>query len=265
MKPPFIHNRVIHSVVSRPSVPNTVKNCAGSDPTDRSPVRRRQRSTAQRNQNIASSVAQLFCGSRPTAILFEITERVIDAIEAVFASRWFSHVSVKILKPLPAIAYLDSSSAIISVLLKLRIIASLPHATPALVYPRLRHTVSPRLAVTTATARPGDTSGELTRSNQTEPAAIAPTQPVPVWRQTVFPLSNETHYQQSSKTLTAKISDFGTGLGITFPYLLENIRMASRHRVSSNNVDVRGCGAFHAPWLLFAYFSTEFRLSRTVL
>jgi hypothetical protein len=124
--------------ITYPSASQSVKLCFASV----TPLRKCFRFAMYRNQPIHASVVYLLGPSGPSAILFAVWAIVINAINRMIVGRWFSHVSIEVLKRLsPSVANTNTATTVI---LKRTItwsIASVQHMNPRPMSFSMRHSV----------------------------------------------------------------------------------------------------------------------------
>jgi len=76
-----------------------------------------------------SPVALLFSPTRPSAVFWTVVSVWVNAINRVSLWAW-THVLKKVLKGIPSLADLDTSTAIVGVVGKLRVVATASHRKP---------------------------------------------------------------------------------------------------------------------------------------
>ena len=133
--------RCRHSLIECPSCQAISKRFAGKTEFMR-PVYQAHRFSIVRNQAVCSLVPALLFWSCPSAVVFRVTKRVVDAINAARWRRFCSHILQKRFKRQPSIANGYPTPTVVAVRLASRISATVKHVRPRFVFRRLDKSVT---------------------------------------------------------------------------------------------------------------------------
>lgn len=118
-------------------------NSLGGDTEPTGPLHNCKILAVKKYTSIYSTVTLLFASGGPTTILRTIGAVIIDSINRIVFAWFLSHVGKKVLKFLPALAYIYSAPPVVMEKLVIFIRTPRLHARPCTVSVRMRKPVSP--------------------------------------------------------------------------------------------------------------------------
>jgi hypothetical protein len=172
-------DRCFQGFFNRPSTVDAIRKSFWMQPKFVSPVSKAHSSVSKGDDSIAASVAQLLTSGCPYAITRGIPMRVVCSFYSVFVGRSRSHGCVKRFKRTPFIAYGNSSSSVVIVLVIRRIFAALSHCVPCVVFCGTTFSVSGNTAASATTT---SSASHCCTRNYASVSTFAQAVPVSGWR-----------------------------------------------------------------------------------
>lgn len=127
----------------RPTRSQAIAQSGLVDPDLFAPLRNREPLSIKFNETVGSHVICLLFGCSPLAVLWKISQVVVDTVYAIFWAWPWTHIVNKILETiLPTLAYDDASTAIKMIPISGGILAAINHCRPAMKFSYMAKSVS---------------------------------------------------------------------------------------------------------------------------
>lgn len=178
----LFRNRSRKSFSSCPSIVQPVPDCRRPDSCFTSPLSERLNTSIKAQSSISSRIVTLDDGLSPNTILRRIAPVIIHTLQRMLSGGTQAHVKEEVREAVPSCTNLYSTTAVVFVRRAQRIVTSIFHMLPSMIFRRTHHPVSRGITANNLTmvtaARDTYVVDERTAVNGSLSSAFAFTKPV---------------------------------------------------------------------------------------